>query len=174
MIFPRKRRFRQQLEMLQPMLFKLAWSWCHDQELANDLVQDTCQLALKKHQQLQDLSKAKPWLVRILANLHIDHCRQQKDVISFDDEYPEQGNDPAELNGRVDDIEYVRNAIARLNHDHRKIITLVDLGECSYAEVADILGIPAGTVMSRLSRARTQLRSILESSQRKPVLRRVK
>lgn len=173
MIFPRKRRFRQQLEVLQPMLFKLAWSWCHDQELANDLVQDTCQVALNKHQQLQDLSKAKPWLVRILANLHIDHCRRQKDVIPFNDEYPEQGNDPADLTGRVDDIEYVRNAIASLNHDHRKIITLVDLAECSYAEVADILDVPVGTVMSRLSRARTQLRSILESSQR-PVLRRVK
>ncbi|CAA6823197.1 MAG: RNA polymerase sigma factor [uncultured Thiotrichaceae bacterium] len=174
MIFPRKRRFRQQLEVLQPVLFKLAWSWCHDQELANDLVQDTCQVALKKYQHLQDLSKAKPWLVRILANLHIDHCRRQKDIIPFNDEYPTQGNDPAELNGRLDDIECVRRAIANLHHDHRKIITLVDLAECSYAEVADILDIPVGTVMSRLSRARTQLRSTLESSHYKPMLRSVK
>lgn len=174
MVFPRKRRFRQQLESLQPMLYKLAWSWCHDQELANDLVQDTCQVALKKYQQLQDLSKAKPWLVRILANLHIDHCRRQKEVIPFNDEYPSKENDPVELLGRCDQIECVRRAIALLKQDHRKIITLIDLAECSYAEVAEILDIPMGTVMSRLSRARAQLRGLLESPQQHTVLRRVK
>lgn len=174
MIFPRKRRIRQQLEILQPMLFKLAWSWCHDQDVANDLVQDTCQQALKKYPQLKDPAKTKPWLVRILANLHVDHCRRQKDIIPFDDVHPEQGNDPLELAGRVDEIERVRSAIARLSDDHRKIITLVDLAECSYAEVACILDIPTGTVMSRLSRARIQLRSLLESAEHKPLLRRVK
>lgn len=174
MIFPRKRRFRQQLAIMQPMLFKLAWSWCHDQEVANDLVQDTCQIALKKHAQLQEMTKIKPWLVRILANLHIDYCRRQKDIISFTDEYPAQGNDPVELTGRVDDIQCVRNAIASLKPDYRKIITLVDLAECSYAEVAVILNIPVGTVMSRISRARAELRRILEASKNKPLLWRVK
>ena len=75
----------------------------------------------------------------------------------------------------------VRDAIATLPLAQRQVITLVDLEECSYAQVAEVLGVPVGTVMSRLSRARQALKNHLsvehqheDRSQDRPVLRRVK
>ena len=59
-------------------------------------------------------------------------------------------------------FQQVRNAIAKLNDEHRKVVTLIDLEEFSYAEVAEILDIPVGTVMSRLNRARMKLKESLQ------------
>jgi RNA polymerase sigma-70 factor (ECF subfamily) len=59
-------------------------------------------------------------------------------------------------------IRRTRQAIEQLNHDQRQVLTLVDIAEFSYADTAAILGVPVGTVMSRLSRARRRMRDLLE------------
>lgn len=177
MIFKSRYIFRQQVESLRPALYKLAWSWCHDVDLADDLVQDTCAKALKNRRQLKDMDKIKPWLTRILVNKHMDYLRTRKVVVEFGDEHLIDTDDPTKVLSRADTIQQVRTAISQLNDDHRIIITLVDLAEFSYAEVANILQIPVGTVMSRLNRARKQLKLNLETKDNVllfPINRRVK
>ncbi len=167
--------FRRQLETYRPSLYKIAWSWCHQAELADDLVQETYIKALKSRSQLKDIQKLKPWLTRILVNVHIDHLRKRRDQIPLEDKHVLDLNDPPIAMGREDNIQQVRNAIAKLNDEHRKVVTLIDLEEFSYLEVAEILDIPVGTVMSRLNRARMKLKeSFQDKSQQTPLLRRVK
>lgn len=160
-----RQSFRQQLEAFRPELYKIAWSWCHNTALADDLVQEACVKALKNHSQLNDSSKLKPWLTRILVNLHTDHLRAKRDQIPLEDQHLHDTESPVTLADRDDNIQRVRSAIAKLKDEHRKVVTLVDLAEFSYAEVAEILDVPVGTVMSRLNRARIRLKSLLQSDQ---------
>lgn len=178
-----KRSFIKGLEEHRLTLYKIAWSWCHDATLAEDLVQDTYTKALNNRSQLKDLTKLKPWLARILVNLHTDYCRAKKDYVELESKHLIAENDPANLVSREESIQLVRYAISQLNEKQRKIISLIDIAEFSYAEVAEILDIPMGTVMSRINRARKTLKEILENteqaqkeSQVKPstLLRRIK
>jgi RNA polymerase sigma-70 factor (ECF subfamily) len=153
--------FSKKLETHRSDLYKIAWSWCHNNELADDLVQETYAKALKNRSQLNDITKLKPWLTRILVNLHSDYYRSKQQQVEFEDEYALTEFDPSDLLSRDESVQIVRKAIAQLNDKHRKIISLVDIADFSYAEVADILEIPVGTVMSRLNRARGTLKSLL-------------
>ncbi len=178
LLFNGKRRISGAFDALRPDLYRIAWSWCHDDTLAEDLVQETCLRALERSQQLRDLDRLRPWLLRIMANLHRDHFRRQRETITLDNGEVEMRSpepDPVEHAERGDTIVMVHRAIASLNDDQRKVLTLVDVGGFSYAEVAEALEIPLGTVMSRLSRARAQLRLRLAPQQvESPRLRRVK
>ena len=159
-----KGSFNKKLEVHRSDLYKIAWSWCHDAALADDLVQETFAKALKNRTQLKEMVKLKPWLTRVLANLHNDHLRsklQLKQQFSFKDELAITDQDPSNMASRDQSVQHVRNAIAQLNDKHRKIVTLVDIAEYTYADVAEILEIPVGTVMSRLNRARDQLKTLL-------------
>ena len=175
-----KRSFKKALEAHRPALYKIAWSWCHDVTLAEDLVQDTYAKALKNRSQLKDIEKLKPWLARILVNLHADYYRTKREYVELENKHLESNIDPIHLASRDESIQLVRYAISQLNDKQRKIISLIDIAEFSYAEVSDILGIPMGTVMSRINRARQSLKEQLEAieshkiSDRTPHLRRVK
>ncbi len=171
------RRLRRQIEAFRPKLYRLAWSWCHDAQLADDLVQDALLRGLQHLDQLRDPKQLEVWLSRILANLHKDHLRRRKETVTFDEEALSTQHGPAREVYRQDLIGRVRGAVSRLNDDQRKVLTLVDLMEFSYADAAYALDIPVGTVMSRLCRARGQLKSLLETTERQtvgPHLRRVK
>ncbi len=176
--FSRKRRLSRRFGELRPELYRIAWSWCHDNDLAEDLVQDTFLRALEKSAQLKDLDKLRPWLLRIMVNRHTDHFRRQRETVELDDCEPALRSAapcPAEAAERHATVVMVHRAIAMLGDDQRKVLTLVDIGGFSYAEVAEALEIPIGTVMSRLSRARKQLRSQLAPQQMdNPRLRSVK
>lgn len=173
-----QRRVRRGLEDLRPRLYQLAWSWVHDADRAGDLVQDTCLRAMERAGQLQDPGRLLPWAVRIMANLYRDQLRarrEMEDVHALD----------LAVEGSVEDevaqaavVERVRRAVARLAPDQRMVLTLVDLTGLSYREAAEALEVPAGTVMSRLCRARGRLKEILEQTETRatpaPMLRRVK
>ena len=96
--------FRRQLETYRPSLYKIAWSWCHQAELADDLVQETYIKALKSRSQLKDIQKLKPWLTRILVNVHIDHLRKRRDQIPLEDKHVLDLNDPTIAMAREDNI----------------------------------------------------------------------
>ena len=160
----RTRRFEEKLGESRPRLLRLAYSWCHNRALSDDLVQDTLAKALVKHKQLRDPDLLNGWLCRILANGWHDYLRQRREVTDIDDvpetdlpaaESPEDGYQQNQI------ILRVRQAVGELPLGQREVITLVDLEECSYSEVATILDIPIGTVMSRLSRARYALKEKL-------------
>lgn len=123
--------------------------------------------AMERFSQLRDKDKTRAWVVKIMANLHHDRLRAEKetiDVESLDLVSPHLVEKVAQ---REDSIAHIRNAVASLEPNQRLVVTLVDLMEFSYVEVAEILDIPIGTVMSRLSRARKKLKELLLRQERK-------
>ena len=159
--------FRTRLEGSRVRLYRLAYSWCHDAALADDLVQETLYKALKKSGQLRDIEALEGWLFRILANCWHDHLRQRRSTVDIDDlddmeEMPfENRPTPEDMHGEKQLVARVRSAIERLPLGQRQVLTLVDLEEFSYSETAEILDIPVGTVMSRICRARQALKQQL-------------
>ncbi len=163
--FGRTRQFESQVAESRSRLWRLAYAWCHSRHVADDLVQDTLAKALVRHNQLRDPAALSGWLCSILANCWHDHLRSHKEVADIDDvdecELPES-EQPDDGYAQNEIVRHVRQAVALLPTGQREVVTLVDLEEMSYAEVATILDIPIGTVMSRLSRARTTLRDKLK------------
>lgn len=150
----RNREFRMKLEKSRSRLYRLAYSWCHAPELADDLTQEALSKALRQGAQLKDMNAIDSWLFRILSNCWHDHLRARRDTLQYDEERHLDLVTPEQLNLRQQDIDRVRKAVANLPEGQRQIITLVDIEGCRYAEVAEILDLPIGTVMSRLCRAR--------------------
>ncbi|HED32956.1 MAG TPA: sigma-70 family RNA polymerase sigma factor [Gammaproteobacteria bacterium] len=145
----------------------MAFAWSHDAMLADDLVQEALMLALQKIEQLKDESTFDGWMYTILNNVWLGHLRKSKpgedidNVVLVDNASPEQ----AMLTEQVDTM--VREAMTSLPNAQRQVVTLVDLDGLSYSEVAGILRVPIGTVMSRLNRARNALMTKI-SRQRHP------
>ncbi len=83
-MFNNTRLIRHELEQRRPMLYQLAYSWCHQPALADDLVQDTMVKALRNAKQLQNTKAVKAWLTRILANCWYDHLRSSRDMADID------------------------------------------------------------------------------------------
>lgn len=178
-IFGQSRKFSQQLDSKWKSLYRLAFSWCHDPDLANDIVQDTLTKAYRKRSQLKDIKTLDAWLYKILANTWRDQFRSQKPTVSIDDVTLVTNFGPGEEYDRARVVNSVRHAIEKLSQEQRLIITLVDLEGLSYGEVAEILSIPIGTVMSRLCRARNNLKQYLkefniETSTKNSTIRRIK
>lgn len=169
------------LESLRPVLYRIAYAWCHDPALADDLVQETLSKALARRAQLRDESALKAWLVSIMNHCWLDHLRARRefdDIDPLQDTLESATDSPDVCCDREQVIACVRAAVARLPMGQRQVLTLVDLEEFGYAEVASILNVPVGTVMSRLSRARVNLKRMLDQAARqhgvRPALRRVK
>jgi len=160
--FGRQRKLRDQICAERDRLYRIAWSWCHDSHLADDLVQETLARALAKIDSLREESRLQVWLTQILANLYRDQFRRIQPETGLDmDVLPAQGG-PEDATDRSQLIMRTRKAIEILKDDQRQVLTLVDIAEFSYADTAAILSVPVGTVMSRLSRARQRMREILE------------
>lgn len=174
--------FRPGIETLRPVLYRIAYAWCHEAALADDLVQDTLSRAWTRRAQLREPDALKAWTVSIMHHCWMDHLRSRRDfddVEDWQDTLASSADTPEVCCDREQVIACVRAAVARLPLGQRQVLTLVDLEEFSYAEVAHILDIPVGTVMSRLSRARAGLKALLdramrEKSHAQPGLRRVK
>lgn len=169
------------IEALRPMLYRIAYAWTHDPVLADDVVQETLAKAWVRRAQLRDDTALKAWMVAIMNHCWLDQLRARRDyddVDDWEDRLESASDSPEVCCNREQVIACVRAAVAKLPMGQRQVLTLVDLEEFSYAEVAGILDIPVGTVMSRLSRARTGLRNMLDSAAKlaadQPVLRRVK
>lgn len=175
-ILTSSRKIQKQLNERWHRLYRLAYAWSHDPHLASDLAQETIVKAIAKRHQLKDEKNLDAWLFSILNNCWRDHWRSKKKMIDIDSVDPVILDDPQE---QSDIINSMRHAIAQLSFKQRQIITLIDLEEMSYKEVANILDIPIGTVMSRLCRARATLKTALldleiETGKNESGLRRIK
>jgi RNA polymerase sigma-70 factor (ECF subfamily) len=160
--------FHQDVEANVPALRRYARALTRDPELADDLVQDTLVRALRS-QHLFHGGEIRSWLFTILTNLNRNRLRSlaRRPLLStFEDSDAADSAGP-EAGGR--DIE---RALDLLVEDQRQALLLVVLEGLSYREVADIQGVPIGTVMSRLARARAQIKAYLDGE--RPALRRVK
>lgn len=165
-LFCRSNHLQEQLLQIRPKLYRLAYSWSHNAALSEDLVQETLIKALKNNNQLRDPALLNSWLFSILANCLRDHYRQHRemeDIEDLDDFRYAHENTPEKSHADAQIVACVRDAVAKLPLGQRQVLTLVDLEELSYVEVASILDIPIGTVMSRLCRARASLKTLLVS-----------
>jgi RNA polymerase sigma-70 factor (ECF subfamily) len=177
-LFARAAGTRGELAQHRAALFRLAVMWCHDRALADDLTQEALTKALLHADQLRDPTRLRPWLYGILVNCWRDHLRARRpteDIDTIEEHWLATEDSCEHIASRAQLAGQVRAAIALLPVGQREVLSLVDLEECTYAEVAQILAIPIGTVMSRLCRARAALREMLaEPLSERPVLRSVK
>ena len=155
--FTGQQKLREQIAALRGDMFRLAYSWCHQANLADDLVQDAMARGLAKLDQLRDPQGLKPWMFRILVNVWRDHLRRQKPDDDIDNYVISDGDSPEQHWTRQTVQDRVRAAVSKLPQGQRLVVSLVDLQDASYAEAAEILGVPIGTIMSRLCRARRTL-----------------
>jgi RNA polymerase sigma-70 factor (ECF subfamily) len=160
--------FRNGIEAAIPALRRYARALTRDGEIADDLVQDTLVRALRS-EHLFHGGEVRSWLYTILTNLNRNRLRSlaRRPVLT-----PIGESDAADMAGPEAGGRDIERALAALVEDQRSALLLVVLEGLSYREVADVQGIPIGTVMSRLARARAQMKAYLDGE--RPVLRRVK
>jgi RNA polymerase sigma-70 factor, ECF subfamily len=160
--------FRQKVEAAIPALRRYARALTRDADTADDLVQDTLVRALRSEHLFQG-DEIRSWLYTILTNLNRNRLRSlaRRPVISSIEE-----NDAPDLAGPEAGSRDIERALALLVEEQRTALLLVVLEGLSYREVADVQGVPIGTVMSRLARARVQIKTYLDGG--RPALRRVK
>jgi RNA polymerase sigma-70 factor (ECF subfamily) len=182
-LFCRNNASRKLLEDSRAQLYRVAYSWCHNPALADDIVQETLIKAYKKADQLRDPKAAKSWLFSILSNCYNDHFRRNRETEDIDNVVMVDESCPETQSRQLQIVDKVRAAVEKLGEGQRQVLTLVDLEGFSYVEVSSILNIPIGTVMSRLCRARKTLKGMLlseygntqeQKTDQDTVLRRVK
>jgi RNA polymerase sigma-70 factor (ECF subfamily) len=128
---------------------------------ADDLVQDTLERAWAKSALWRGVSDMRAWLFGIMHNLHVDGIRRARpEIVATDAELPEIAVAPTQSEGL--ELLDLQAALGRLPVEQREILLLIALEDMSYSEVAKTLGIPIGTVMSRLARGRARLRALME------------
>ena len=150
-------------------LYRVALAWCGDQMLAEDLVQETIAIGIDKSHQLRNEDQLFSWLYTILNNNWYRHLRNNKNHDDINDLIPSEESGPYTTCQELLIVKQVRQVIATLPTVERQVISLVDLEEFSYSDVAKVLDIPIGTVMSRLHRARKNLLSKMDTLACEPV-----
>ncbi len=168
-------RFEEEALELSEQVYRVARRLVGSREEAEDLVQQTYERAFRSWRQYTPGTNLRAWLLRILTNLNIDRGRRQQrtpQTTSIDEagDYflynkleataPDENPDEERVLERLSQDSIV-DALADVPHDFRDVVVLVDIGEFSYADAAQILDIPIGTVMSRLHRGRRILKKNL-------------
>lgn len=162
-------RFEEDALALSDQVYRVARRLTANREEAEDLVQETYARAFRNWRSFQPGTNLRAWLFRILTNLNIDRGRRQQRTP--DTQPLEEGdyflyNRLEETGGEPEEEKVVERlsqdsvveALAAIPHDFRDVVVLVDIGEFSYRDAAQILDIPVGTVMSRLHRGRRILK----------------
>jgi RNA polymerase sigma-70 factor (ECF subfamily) len=160
--------FKASVEAAIPALRRYARALTRDAETADDLVQDTLVRALRS-EHLFHGGEVRSWLYTILTNLNRNRLRSlaRRPALS-----PIDDNDAPDMAGPEAGGRDIERALATLVEAQRAALLLGVLEGLSYREVAEVQGVPIGTVMSRLARARVQIKSYLDGE--RPALRRVK
>jgi RNA polymerase sigma-70 factor (ECF subfamily) len=149
----------QRLVELIPRLRRYARALVGDRSTADDLVQDTLERAWAKLHLYRRGTDLRAWLFTVMHNVHVNRVRSSRATDPLDDEIPELAQRAPQSDALL--VRDLDRAITRLPAEQRAVLLLVTLEEMSYEQVARTLGIPIGTVMSRLSRAREKLRAMM-------------
>jgi RNA polymerase sigma-70 factor (ECF subfamily) len=152
--------FEGQLTALLPRLRRFAHGLSRDSADADDLTQATIERALRSRDQWQVGTRLDSWAYRIMRNLWIDTARARSRKSAR--EAPEEeglnvGEDPRQAMDASLDVQRIMAAMARLPDEQREIVALILVEGFGYREVSEMLGLPIGTVSSRLVRGRTAL-----------------
>ncbi len=171
------------VEPLIPALRRYARALMQDTAAADDLVQDCLERAISGWHRRRKDREVRSWVFAILHNLAVNCLRQRQRESRLDVENAE-GAMPVPRPAQEDRPQYraLLRALAELPEEQRSVILLVAVENFTYAETAEVLAVPIGTVMSRLARGRERLRLILDGgagarsarAARRPYLRRIK
>jgi len=167
-------RFEEEALALADQVYRVARRLVGSREEAEDLVQETYARAFRSWRSYTPGTNLRAWLLRILTNLNIDRGRrvqrspdlqplEEGDYYLANKVAEAQGEQALEEERSVERLsqDSIVNALSELPHDFRDVVVLVDIGEFSYADAAQILDVPIGTVMSRLHRGRRRLKAAL-------------
>src|SRR5437868_8530958 len=171
-------RFEEEALALADQIYRVARHLAPTRDEAEDLVQETYARAFRSWRSYTPGTNLRAWLLRILTNLNIDRGRRsqrapQTQALEANDYYlydklsaDGDGRPPADEERVVERLSQddIVSALATVPHDFRDVIVLVDIGDFSYQDAAQILDIPIGTVMSRLHRGRRILKRELADS----------
>ena len=144
-----------------PQLRRYARALTGDRAWADDLVQDTAERALARWAAFRPNSNLRAWLLTILRHLYIDQLRGRREIAVDDESAPWRNLEAphGEVDGLV--LRDLQRALYCLPVEQREVMLLVCVEDMSYQEASVVLNVPAGTVMSRLSRAREHMRVLL-------------
>jgi RNA polymerase sigma-70 factor (ECF subfamily) len=168
-------RFEEEALDLSDQVYRVARHLVGSREEAEDLMQETYARAFRSWRSFTPGTNLRAWLLRILTNLNIDRGRRQQrapQTMSLDsekgdyylyDKLEEAEGKPLDEEKVIEKLSQnsIVDALAEVPHDFRDVLVLVDIGDFSYADAAQILDIPIGTVMSRLHRGRRILKGQL-------------
>jgi RNA polymerase sigma-70 factor (ECF subfamily) len=169
-------RFEEDALALSDQVYRVARHLVRDPEEAEDLMQETYARAFRSWRSFTPGTNLRAWLLRILTNLNIDRGRRQQRSPDFQpleegdyflynrlEETSEGPTDEERVVERLSQDDVV-GALSAVPHDFRDVLVLVDIGDFTYADAAQILDIPVGTVMSRLHRGRRILKKAMAES----------
>jgi RNA polymerase sigma-70 factor, ECF subfamily len=169
-------RFEEDALALSDQVYRVARHLASSREDADELMQETYARAFRSWRSFTPGTNMRAWLLRILTNLNIDRGRRQQRAPQMQpleandyflyDKLAENGDGVSDEDQVVERLSQddIVTALSAVPHDFRDVLVLVDLGDFSYADAAQILDIPVGTVMSRLHRGRRILKRELAES----------
>jgi RNA polymerase sigma-70 factor, ECF subfamily len=162
--------FEQLVRAYQDRLYVSMLQVTGSAEEAEDVVQDAFVRSFLKLHTFQQNSQFFTWLYRIAINSALSRRRKKRHTLSIDQINENAGLEPVGKDESPDEhllqmerTDLVRRALAQVSEDHRSILVLREMEDCSYEQIAEILEIQIGTVRSRLSRARAALKTVIES-----------
>lgn len=151
-------QFRKDLIELLPRMRRFALALSSSAQDADDLVQSAVERALRHQRSWREGTRLDSWMYKIIQNLWVDEVRSRRrriDPIDTMDDIP--GDDGRSVTATRIDLATVRTVMASLPEEQRSVLTLVVLDGMKYQDAADVLGVPIGTIMSRLARARAAI-----------------
>ena len=153
--------FTVRVSELIPRLRRYARALTGERTAADDLVQDTLERAWTKLHLWRTGSDLRAWLFTIMHNVHVNQVRSRAATatLPLDDDMPDAPTRATQAD--MLEVRDIDSALRRLPVEQREVLLLIALEHMSYQETADTMGIPIGTVMSRLARARDRLRIML-------------
>jgi RNA polymerase sigma-70 factor (ECF subfamily) len=164
-VTPVSARFSDQLIAVLPRLRRFAAGLTRSASEADDLVQAACERALAREHQFQEGTRFDSWMFRIVQTIWIDQLRA-REIRKEDGDIAEERLGTDESVRRVEArlaLAEVRRAVTRLPPDQRSTLMLVTVEGLSYKQAAEVVGVPIGTIMSRLARARIALQQLLDA-----------
>ena len=153
----KKKWYTEQILDCQQSLYRLAAGLLHNEEAACDALQEALCTGYEKLDTLREISRFRPWMMKITANAAYDILRKRRAVVSLDE--VEEVAEREEAVSRTDSIS-LKEAVASLSWEYRTVVILFYYEDMSVRQISEITGISEGLVRTRLSRARQMLRKI--------------
>lgn len=150
-----------EIEILLPEMRAYAASICQTKDGVEDLVQDAVERALRTQKRPKHIHELRPWMFRVIRNLRYDELRKLRVRREYLASQKRLSHEINVTNDAARNV-LVRMAFEKLPPETREVLFLIDIMGLKYAEAAEVMGVPNGTVMSRISRARKALLNLVE------------